>query len=161
MNAMKNFIPILLAAVLGCCSVVQLTSCASSSDLAAGGVYAGDATLYKAAKTIVGSYDIFDTFVKWEYTNRPFLASTPAVKAAADNVRVNAKHWIESAIALRDAYVLNPTPDGRAKLLSAINVLQVALNEIAQYYLANLKPPAPAAPPSTFLPAALPTFNHA
>lgn len=138
----------LLVAALGLCALpvtLSVTSCASSSQLVPAGPYAGDATLYNADKVITGSYDVFDTFVKWEYTNRLLLSSTPGIKQTADTVRVNARSWIESASALRDAYQANPTADGKQKLLNGLAVLQAVLNQIAVYYAAHLSPP-PAVP---------------
>lgn len=139
----RNYSAFLLVALLGFLLPVTpfLTSCASSSDLAPGGVYAGDATLLNADRVITGSYDVFDTFVKWEYANRIFLTSTPSIKQTADVVRSNGKQLIESASALRDAYKANPTSDGKAKLLNGLAVLQALLNQIAAYYASHLTPP--------------------
>lgn len=143
---MKNkIIPFLLVALLG----LSVTGCANSTKLDPAGVYAGDATLFNADQVIVGTYDVFNTFVTWEYTNRLALSGTPAIKQAADNVRAHGQQWIQSASALRDAYKVSPTADGKTKLLAALTVLQAALNEIAAYYAFNLKPPAPPASPTS------------
>lgn len=148
---MKNrFLSIVfsIAAVLGTfafpaalvSSSVVLTGCGT---LDPGGSYKGDEILYRADVAITTSYNVLHTFVQFEYENRALLASQPEVKKAADNVRLHAKEWITSAIALREAYAANPTPENRKSLETAISVLRTALNEATKYLIQNQPPPKP------------------
>lgn len=107
------------------------------------GPYKGDQVLYSADLTITTSYQLFDTFVTWEYTNRASLAARPEIRTAADKVRAHAKEWIGSAIVLREAYAANPTTANREKLGASLKLLQAALNE-ATRYIATTPTPAPA-----------------
>jgi hypothetical protein len=121
------------------------------------GPYAGDEILYSADETIVASYDLLHTFVKWEYENRAALASKPEIKRAADHVRANAQQWIASAIALREAYALSPTAESRRSLKGALAVLRAALTEAVKYMAASQAPPG--APSSAAVSAATPTLH--
>lgn len=146
---MKKIIILLLVASLGFCIPVLTTGCATSANIAPGGAYAGDATLVNADTVITGSYDVLNTFVTWEYTNRLALSGTPAIKKSADNVRANARQWISTAVALREAYKANPTTDAKTNLLTGLSVLQAVLTQIAAYYTASLTPPP--VPPSPII----------
>lgn len=101
------------------------------------GPYKGDEVLYKADMTITTAYDALHGFVSWEYQNRAALASKPEIKKAADNVRVNARQWIDSAIALREAYAANPTNENRDALQKTLGIIRAALNEAVKYMNAN------------------------
>ena len=111
--------------------------CGACRTLDKTGPYKGDQTLYSADLTITTSYQLFDTFVNWEYTNRAALASKPEIRAAADKVRTNAKSWIGSAIVLREVYALDPTAANRDKLLTSVTILQTALNEATKYLVTS------------------------
>jgi hypothetical protein len=102
------------------------------------GVYRGDKVLYNADKTIVDSYDILHAFVTFEFENREALKATPDVANAADQIRLNAQKWTDSAIALRDAYVASPTPENRSKLEDGVRVLRQAMTQ-AQNYMKKTK----------------------
>jgi len=106
--------------------------------LAPEGVYKGDTVLYGADKTITESYDILHAFVSWEFQNRQALAGTPEIRKTADAIRSNASKWIDSAIALREAYAANPTDANRTALTHSLAVLREALVQ-AQRYLAAHK----------------------
>ena len=107
--------------------------CGACRNLDQTGAYKGDQTLYAADLTITTSYQLFDTFVTWEYSNRAALAAQPQIRVAADKVRAQAKAWIGSAIVLREAYAANPTADNKAALATSLSVLQAALNEATKY----------------------------
>lgn len=126
---MKILLSLLLLALFAGCA----------HNLDTSGVYAGDQTLYTTDLTIGTSYDIFHTFVTFEATNR---ASLPvAVSKAADNIRVNAPKWTATAVRLRQAYVVNPTPESRKSLSEAIAIIQAAITEAVGYLSAPpLKP---------------------
>ena len=102
-------------------------------NLESGGAYNGDRALFEADTVIVTSYDTLHTFVKWEKDNRPALAAYPEIKRSADHIRANAKNWIASAIAAREAYSLAPTTDTRDDLTRAVAVLRAALTESVKY----------------------------
>lgn len=95
------------------------------------GVYQGDNILYQAEKATTTAYKTFDSFLRWEQTYRATLPVE--VSRAADVIRLNAKKWIDSAIALRDAYAANPTAENRRKLDVALNVIDAALAEATRY----------------------------
>lgn len=129
--------------------------------LAPGGTYAGDKALYNADKSITTSYRLFQTFLKWETQYRAVLPVE--VSRGADTVRLNAKKWIQTASALRDAYAATPTPQNKDKLQLALNIIDTALAEAAKY-MADFQTAAPnkglvaeplgsTAPPATAPPA--------
>jgi hypothetical protein len=99
------------------------------------GVYKGDDILYRADLTITTSYQVMHTFVKWEYENRVVVAKWPEIKHSADVVRLNAKQWLGTAIALRQTYSANPTAENRTSLETALAVLQTAMNQATAYML--------------------------
>ncbi len=101
------------------------------------GVYKGDQVLYNADKTITESYKVFQAFVTWDYQNRAALATIPAIHASAEAVRTNARNWLNSAVALREAYKSDPSQVNSDKLVSAISVLQTALAQATTYMNAN------------------------
>lgn len=117
---------------------ITATGC-KSRNLDPAGAYQSDKTLYTADKTIVEAYEVMDAFVKFEYSNRQALASTPEVGKAADEIRRNAQKWIKSAIGLRDAYAGSPTPDNRSKLDDAIRVLRQAITDAQRYISQGVK----------------------
>jgi len=101
--------------------------------LAPDGIYDGDVALYRAEATIVQSYALMDTFLKWEYDNREAFASIPEVKEAADVIRADGEQWISTAIHLSEVYRLKPTEENQLHLNQAIEIIQVALTEAARY----------------------------
>lgn len=122
-NVMLMMIPILL---MGC-----------QTQLVPDGIYDGDVALYRAENSIVQSYALMDTFLKWEYDNRASLSSTPEIKAAADHIRENGQQWISTAIALTETYKANPTKENQLELNQAIAIIQTALSEAAKYMSVN------------------------
>ena len=113
------------------------TGCATKDrPLAAEGVYQGDNALYNADRVIAESYDAMHSFVLFEYNNREALANQPDIRKSADNIRLNAKRWTQSAVALRDAYAMSPTGENRDKLNDAVRILRTAVLQ-ANTYLAK------------------------
>lgn len=106
------------------------------------GPYHGDKFLYNAHKTITSAYDVLASYVKWEFENRQALASRPEIKKSADYVRTNAQQWINSAIALADAYEANPNDQTRTALQKALDILNTALAQAAGYMAAPAPKPA-------------------
>lgn len=114
--------------------------CVGKADLDPAGVYAGDSFAYNADKTITESYAALDTFVKWEFTHRAALSKWPQIRKAADDVRANAKVWIDSAILLREAYRNSPTEENRKSLQASLAIIRAALAAATQYYQATASP---------------------
>lgn len=103
-------------------------------------VYQGDSFLYNVEKTTVQAYRRFDDFLNWEEAYRSILPVE--VSRVADVIRVNAKKWINSSIAMRDAYVAAPSAANKDKLTVAVNLIDAALAEAAKY-VSNNKSKAP------------------
>jgi hypothetical protein len=87
--------------------------------------------LFRADKTITGSYKVIHTFVKWEKTYRAALPVE--VSRAADQVREKAELWIDTATALRDAYEASPSEEGRTRLDQSLDLLDAILLEITKH----------------------------
>ncbi|MES2219369.1 MAG: hypothetical protein V4587_00195, partial [Acidobacteriota bacterium] len=120
----------MVAMFLSVAGLLLGTGC--QTKLAEGGAYNGDKALYEADSTITGAYDTLHSFVKWEYENRASLKQWPEIKLAADNVRVNAQQWIDTAIAMRDSYVGDPTTQNKDSLATAVRMLRTVLAESAK-----------------------------
>lgn len=101
--------------------------------LAPDGAYQGDQVLYQAETTIVTSYQLVDTFLKWERANEKLLAQWPEIHRAAAKLRTEYPQWYRTANALRDAYAANPDPATRDKLQTTLALLRTALTEAAGY----------------------------
>jgi hypothetical protein len=99
------------------------------------GVYQGQVAAYNADSTINTAYALMDNFLKWEFENRAVFAETPEVKKFADNIRANGRQWISSAIALNEAYKLDPTEEKRSALVAALDLIDVALMEATKYMI--------------------------
>lgn len=119
-----------IALILTAFAILIFDGC---SHLAADGPYKGDATLYAADKAITESKSLFDTFLKFEKSNRELLRQWPEIKTSADEIRANGKRWVLTAMALRDAYAITPSAENKAALEKAISVIRAALTESAQY----------------------------
>ena len=122
---MKKLIVLLLALPL------LMSSGCNSLDKA--GVYAGDQVLYNADLTISTSYDVIHTFVQWEKDNRAVLATTPAIKQFADNVRLNYPNYHRAAMAARNAYVQSASVPNQTALQLALDVLREAVRQANQW----------------------------
>lgn len=116
---------LLLALLSGCATRLENTILKPSP-------YGGDAFLYRADQIIVLSYSELDEFVKWEKNFRP-LINDPKVKAAADNVRTNARQWVSSAIALREAYAKVPDANVQDDLYKILDIITEAINQSFVY----------------------------
>jgi len=112
------------------CAGLLVSGCKS---LAPGGAYNGDKVLFEAETSIVTSYELVNTFLKWEHENRDLLSKWPDIKKSADKMRVGFPQWYRTANALRDAYASNPDSDSQARLNQSLTLLRAALNEAAIY----------------------------
>ena len=129
--------------VLAASLALGLSGCGT---LDPGGPYQGDKFLYNADGVISSSYELLHAFVTWEAKERANLTGTPEVTTYADYVRANAKGWVQSAIAVRDAYAADPGKDP-VDLQRALAVLRESAAQAAKYLLAasggGLVTPAP------------------
>lgn len=121
-----------LAILLGILTIAVIPGCGT---LDKEGAYKGDKILYNADKMIVSSYEVLHAFVKWEYQNRASVSKD--VTKAADAVRANARKWISSASALREAYAGNPNDQNRTALVKSLDVLESAIAETMRYMYEN------------------------
>ena len=97
------------------------------------GIYKGDKTLYTSDLALGEAYDALHAFVQWEYDNRAALASQPAIRQAANQVRAQSPKWFSAAMALRDAYASAPTAANRDALVGALAVIQQAVSQAAAW----------------------------
>ena len=132
----KAVVPaLLLAAGLG---LAGLTGCGT---LDPAGVYHGDKVLYAADQTLGDAYTALHRFVQWEYDNRAALASQPAIRQAADQVRAQSPQWFAAALALRDAYAASSTAADADALATALAVIQAAVTQAAAWEAGAAPPP--------------------
>lgn len=114
-------------------ALVALSLFTGCGTLQPSGSYKGDKILYTADQSITGAYDTFQAFVAWELANRSALAQWPEITQAADLVRANAEQWINSAIAMREAYKANPSETNADNLKKALAILRAGLSQAAVY----------------------------
>lgn len=107
----------------------------NKTTLAPDGTYAGDKVLYQADKTITTTYKQLQKFVAWELKYRAVLPVE--VSRAADTIRLNAKKWIDSASALREAYAASGDRKDRDNLVLALNLINTAIDEAVLYMAQN------------------------
>jgi hypothetical protein len=98
-----------------------------------GGIYDGDDVLFHAETTIVTSYAMVDTFLKWEHENRALLTKWPEAKQYADELRQNYPLWYRTANNLRDAYALTREESTATELSKYLTLLRTALLEASAY----------------------------
>lgn len=123
----------LAATLLTLCSVLAILLTPGCAVVSKDGPYQGDSILFNADQTIVQSYDLLHTFVKWEYDHRAALSTVPQIKEAADRVRLQAPAWLQSAMTLRDAYAAAPTRGNKKSLEASLDILRAALTEATRY----------------------------
>lgn len=125
--------------MLSMLAILLLAGCGTFK-LAPAGAYT-DSVTYGADLSITTSYDVLHAFVKWEHDNAAALAGTPEIHAAANNIRKNAKQWIGSAIALRDAYAASPTAGNKSSLQTGLEVLSAAVAQATTYLVQSTATP--------------------
>jgi len=117
-------------------AAVILLSCLLVPALNMGCVTPGaDPVVVQAERSTELAYDVFDAFLLWEKNNREAMAGTPEVKRTADAIRANGVKWLQSARALTKAYKENRTPENKANLETALQVLASAVNEAKRYWI--------------------------
>lgn len=104
----------------------------------------GTTEVAKGQQVVHASAVNFDAFIQFEKSNRDALwAVNKNIKRTADKLRhkscadcePNAAKWIDSAIAMIDAYKDNRSPENRANMDTAIAVIQEMINQITNYFL--------------------------
>lgn len=96
-----------------------------------------DPIVVNAERTLSIALTTFDVFLKYEYDNRAALEQiSPDIKKFADVIRRNGKNWIETANNLKIAYKHNRTEQAKVSLITALALVQSALNE-SQKYISN------------------------
>lgn len=111
-------------------SLIALVGCAQLNKQ---GTYGGDYVLYHADQTIVTSFEILDTFLRWEYENREALKEMPEIKEGANAIRAEARFALEQAILFRDLYALSKTDENKSKLTKATDALELLLTMATKY----------------------------
>ncbi len=103
----------------------------SNTTLHKNGVYAEDRTLFEADKATTTGARLMRKFVEWEQKYRSTLP--PEVSRASDKVFLNGDKWIDSAVALREAYATNPSKENKLALENSLRLIQSVLDEVARY----------------------------
>ncbi|AWI10323.1 hypothetical protein [Ereboglobus luteus] len=127
-NKKNNIITIFVMAAL---TFSTLPGCKTT--LEEGGPYKGDTLLYRAELASVTSYELMNTFVKWEHDNRNLLSTHPEIKVAADRVRTEypkVKAGLDAAI---EVYRQLPNDENKAKLSDIIKVVQTEVAKVSKY----------------------------
>jgi hypothetical protein len=132
---MKNRPLLVVALMVALAAPFWMGGC-TNQQLEPQGVYQSLA-VYNAERTIVNSYLLMDNFLEWEHSNRASLAAVPEIKQVADHIRANGQQWIETAIALNEAYKIDPSETNRTALEGALEVIDAALLEAVKYMSAN------------------------
>lgn len=125
-SAFKGLLILLLS------SIVLLPGCVRP--LAPDGIYAGDTLLFQSEVATTDGYDVMKEYITWELENRAGLKKYPEIGKIADNIRLNAEQWVNTAIAAHDEYVLVKSPENTSKLKKAVSVIRTALNQAAAYH---------------------------
>ena len=103
---MNKIIKYLTISVFSAVLVVGIWGCATSSNLAPGGVYNGDPYLYNIDQTIVTTYDSIDQYLVWETENQTFVKTNlPLVFTSANIIRKNAPKALSYINQARTYYV--------------------------------------------------------
>lgn len=106
-----------------------------------------DPVVVHAEQSLAIAHETFEIFLKLDDANRDFIRSNaPAVHTYAEYLRVKEGNppvqrnigWVESALAVKNAYKGNRTPENRASLSTALATLDRVLAE-TQRHLDNGK----------------------
>jgi hypothetical protein len=146
MNIQKRFKNSLLLVGLLTLSLLPMAETGCKTKLAPGGAYSQVDTngvsqplsgLYSTDVSIDASKRVIQSFLQWEQANRPLVqAQWPGVTSYAIKLSNDAPKWLQSAVALRDAYASNPSAANKSAFDAAMDVLNQAVTE-AQKYLAQ------------------------
>lgn len=112
-------------------ALVACSGCKTT--LQSGGPYGDDTLLYRAELTSVSSYQLVDSFLKWENDNRELLSAYPEIKKSADFLRENfpkAKMALDAAI---EVYRKFPTNENGKTLTGLITTIQEQIKLVSTY----------------------------
>jgi hypothetical protein len=119
---MKRFLAIALAAAFLALPVsIVVTGCRAPST-----VVADDQIILNAERAIVSSFEVIDTFLKFEYTNRSNLP--PSVTSVADTIRKDAPTAFMNARSVLRSYKEKPTPEQRLFLEDSLSQVRTLAN---------------------------------
>lgn len=119
---MKRFLAIILAAtVLVLPASVFITGCKAPSTVAA-----NEQIVLNAEKVIISSFEVIDTFLKFEYVNRSSLPAS--VTSVADTIRKEAPTAFMNARSVLRSYKENPTPEQRLFLEDSMSQVRTLAN---------------------------------
>ena len=109
------------------CAIVALVSCSTIQP-------GNDPVVVDAERTTQVAMTTFDSFLKYERSNDASLREVnPAIHKYANKVRDNGQQWLRTARSMTQAYKYNRSSENKANLLTAIAVLQEAVNQINQF----------------------------
>jgi hypothetical protein len=119
MRSLKMFLLALPAMlVFGCASILP----------------GNDPIVVNAERTTEIALVTFDTFLKFEYDNKEMLLKVdPGIHKFAEQLRVKAPQWLESARFMTKAYKKNRTSENKFSLTTALAVLQAGMVESQKY----------------------------
>lgn len=119
---MKRFLALILAAAfLALPASLVITGCRAPST-----VSADNQIILNSERLIVTSFEVIDTFLKFEHTNRPNLPAS--VTAAADTIRKEAPAAFMNARSVLRSYKEKPTPEQRLFLEDSLSQVRTLAN---------------------------------
>jgi hypothetical protein len=149
MNIQKRFKNSLLLLGLLTLSLLPMAETGCKTRLAPGtyysqldtnGVAQPNVPLYNTDLSIVTTKNVIQNFLQWEQTNRPLIQPKyPEITKYAIQLSNDAPRWLQSAVALRDAYNSNPTAANKSAFDTAMSVLTAAMGEAQKYFAAASK----------------------
>lgn len=93
-----------------------------------------DPIVVNAERTTEIARATFDFFLRFEYENKELLFSVdPYIHKFAEQVRVSAPKWLESARTMTKAYKKNRSEENKFTLMTAVAVLQAGVAESQKY----------------------------
>jgi hypothetical protein len=139
MNIQKRFKNSLLLLGLLTLSLLPMAETGCKTRLAPG-VAQPNVPLYNTDLSIVTTKNVIQNFLQWEQTNRPLIQPKyPEITKYAIQLSNDAPRWLQSAVALRDAYNSNPTAANKSAFDTAMSVLTAAMGEAQKYFAAASK----------------------
>ena len=115
----RQLTPVILALFLIGCATVQTGN---------------DTAVVDAERTTNVAYEAINSFLQIEYQNKTWVkANAPQIHTYANTLRLHAKQWKDSAIALIDTYKTNRSATNKANFQTAIAVLTQAMYQAQQY----------------------------
>lgn len=127
MKLIRHLLP-LLAVFL----VLNLSGC-KNVPLDPNGVYHGDVAAYTADNEITKAETRLNKALAWGEANPTTVAKIGELGRALTTIRDNKDKWLDSAFSAFDAFHANPTSENKTAYDTAVNVMKLALAEVAKY----------------------------